>query len=69
MGGIGSRLGRLEGASPCPECGGALAVEYEVVWEDGPDERFAPERCKGCGEPLEIVVTWGDLEPPQESRA
>lgn len=66
MGGIASRLGRLEGESPCPECGGALAVEYEVVGEGGPDEGGVPEPCPGCGQPLEIVVTWNDPEPGPE---
>lgn len=66
MGGIANRLGRLEGATPCPECDGPQAVEYEVVWQGGPDERLAPELCPRCGEPLEIVVTWND--PPASER-
>ncbi len=67
MGSIGNRLGRLEGVSPCPECGGAQAVEYEVVGTNVPNERPVPELCKVCDEPLEIVVTWGDLD--QEHQA
>jgi hypothetical protein len=65
MGSIGNRLGRLEGVSPCPECGGALASEYEVTWQDGPDEKLVPELCPRCGEPLEIVVTWNDPPVPE----
>lgn len=60
---MGRRLARLEGATPCPECGGPQAVEYEVVWAP------APELCPGCGEPLEIVVGWGDPEPGPERQA
>lgn len=69
MGSIANRLGRLEGANPCPECGGPLAVEYEVVGVDGPLERFAPELCPGCGQSTEIVVMWNDPEPDPERQA
>lgn len=67
MGSIANRLVRLEGATPCPECGGALAVEYEVVWEDGPDGGSVPELCPGCGQPLEIVVTWNEPDPERQT--
>ncbi len=66
---MGRRLARLEGATPCPECGVPQAVEYEVVGADGPDEGSVPELCPRCGQPLEIVVTWNDPEPGPERQA
>jgi hypothetical protein len=66
-GSLERRLKILEESSggECPECG--LAVprhwsNYTVEWcdspaDDGPDETVF---CETCGEPVHIVVTWGD---------
>ncbi len=66
---LDGRLKRLEGGDePCPGCGddGDLSnVEYEVVWDDldaDPGDQSPPETCPECGRPLEIIVSWGDLD-------
>jgi hypothetical protein len=63
------RLAALEASSwRCPECGSdgnPTNIDYEVVWDDDPEEDDGPQEsvyCETCGEPPTIVVTWEDLE-------
>jgi hypothetical protein len=70
-GSLQRRIRNLEaGGRECPECGfdgDWSKVKYEVAWCDDKDEDDGPHEtvyCETCGEPVHIVVTWGDL--PEE---
>ena len=64
------RVRNLEAGSgaECRECGFEVPrdwsnVKYEVIWYDEKDEDEGPEEtvyCETCGEPIDIVITWGD---------
>jgi hypothetical protein len=67
-GSLERRIRNLEtGRRECPECGfdgDCSKVKFTVEWCDSEAEDDGPEQtvyCEVCGEPVYLVVRWGDL--------
>jgi hypothetical protein len=65
---LNGRVRRLENGrtGPCPECGfdgDWSKAKIEIDWRADKDEDNGPKEtiyCETCGEPVHIVLTWGD---------